>query len=80
VPAGESVFVDNNFVEENSTAISQVEDSGNTFQLRELQYKSKHLVLKNFPSKEFLKNKLSKYTRERKIISLQYYWLLYYRI
>lgn len=80
VPAGEAVFVDNNFVEGSSTPISQIDDNGNTYQRRELQDKSTHLVLKNFPSEEFLKNKLSKYTREIKIIPLQYYWILCYRI
>ena len=78
VHAGEAVFIDNNFVEGGNTSISYRDGRGNTYQLRELQDKSTHLVLKNFPSEVFIKNKLSKYARNIKIVSLQYYWLLCY--
>lgn len=79
-PGAEVVLIDNNYVEGSNTPISHFDDKGNTFQQRELQDKSRHQVLKNFHPKEFLRKKLSKYTREIKIISLKYYWILCYKV
>ena len=47
------------------------------YQERKLENGNKYLVLKNFPNKEFLHEKLSKITTELKIVQTKYYWIAY---
>jgi len=70
-PGGPVVFVDSRFVPGNSTHISHTDPVGNTYQTRRLDDGSEHLVLKNFPTPEFLRKKLS----GAEVIELEYFWL-----
>jgi len=70
-PGGTLVFSDSLFVPDNSTAISQTDPSGNTWQTRRLEDGSEHLVLKNFPTPDFLREKLP----GAEVIELEYFWL-----
>jgi ubiquinone/menaquinone biosynthesis C-methylase UbiE len=75
---GTVVFIDNNYVEGSSTPITDEDEFGNTYQTRKLQDGSTHLVLKNFPLKEFI---LSKIKGELiNFINLKYYWIVIYRV
>jgi len=79
-PGGTVVFMDNNYVAGSSTAISDSDEYGNTFQARELKDGSKHRVLKNFPSEDFLRDKPGGIAGDISITRLKYYWILSYRI
>jgi demethylmenaquinone methyltransferase/2-methoxy-6-polyprenyl-1,4-benzoquinol methylase len=56
--------------------ISKIDEFGNTFQTRQLNNGSTHLVLKNFPSKEFLFEKLTSIAEEFQFIDLDNYWII----
>lgn len=70
-PGGVVVFVDSRYVPGYSTPISQTDPSGNTYQTRRLENGSEHLVLKNFPTPDFLREKLP----GAEVIELEYFWL-----
>lgn len=72
-------FIDNRYVEGNSTAICRTDSNGNTFQRRELDDGSKFEVLKNFPSKEELEATVGSVSVSADIHLLDYYWILSYR-
>jgi len=71
VPGGVVVFVDNRLIHSNSTPISHTDPSGNTYQTRSLEDGSEHLVLKNFPTPEFLLKKLP----GAEVVELEHYWV-----
>ncbi len=78
-PNGILVFIDGNAVEGTNhdfKNITKTDEYGNTFQTRTLENGSSHLVLKNFPTKEFLIEKLSSVATEINFIKLKYYWIL----
>ena len=78
-PNGTIVFIDGNAVEGTNhdlKNITKTDEFGNTFQMRKLENGTKHLVLKNFPKKKFLIQKLSRIATEIKFINLEYYWIL----
>src|ERR1017187_998500 len=77
-PGGTVVFIDNNFIKGSSHQITKTDEEGNTFQTRNLEDNTQHLVLKNYPTEEFLRNKLMDVANEIKIINLTYYWILCY--
>ena len=56
--------------------IAKTDEYGNTYQMRKLQNGSSHLVLKIFPTKDFLFEKLSSIATEINFINLKYYWIL----
>lgn len=72
------IFIDNNYVEGSSTAISNTDENNNTWQTRKLQDGSSHLVLKNFPSEQFIRNLLAGVAEEIEFVSLQYFWMVSY--
>lgn len=75
---GEIVFIDSKQVQgtnHDKKRITRIDQYGNTFQTRKLENGTTHEVLKNFPSKHFLKNKLSHISTEANIIELEYYWI-----
>ncbi len=76
---GYVVFVDNNYVEGSSTPIANDDEFGNTYQARKLNDGSDHLVLKNFPDKEFVLKKLEKKDEEINFVNLKYFWFLSYK-
>ena len=75
-PGGTIVFMDNNFVEGSSHAITKTDEQGNTYQARKLENGTLHLVLKNFPTKDFIFQKLSGIATEINFINLTYYWIV----
>lgn len=76
VPGGTVVFIDNNFVEGSNHPITDTDQEGNTFQTRELDDGTTHLVLKNFPTERFLRATLADMATDLKFINLKYYWVL----
>ena len=79
-PGGTVVFMDNNFIEGSNTPIINVDEDGNTFQTRTLEDGTTHLILKNFPTEDFLIQKLIAKVENIKFINLKYYWILTYTI
>jgi ubiquinone/menaquinone biosynthesis C-methylase UbiE len=75
-PGARVVLMDNLYVEGSSTAISEIDVHGNTYQLRRLGDGSEVRVLKNFPSEDELRSQLpGRLSYE----ALEYYWLAQYR-
>ncbi|MFN0014849.1 MAG: class I SAM-dependent methyltransferase [Saprospiraceae bacterium] len=75
VPGGLVVFTDSQFLPNRSTPISHTDLAGNNFQTRRLQDGSEHLVLKNFPSPEFLREKLP----GAEVLELEHFWVVIFR-
>jgi ubiquinone/menaquinone biosynthesis C-methylase UbiE len=75
-PGARVLFLDNLYVDGNSTPVSEVDTHGNTYQLRTLTDGSSFRVMKNFPSKEELKALLPQVHYR----ALKYYWLAEYRL
>lgn len=75
VENGNVVFIDNNYVAGSSTPITQTDEFGNTFQTRKLENDTLHSVLKNFPAKEFIIQKLSNIAIEVEFINMDYFWI-----
>jgi len=76
---GARVFIaDNRFVEGNSTPISRTDQSGDTYQVRELETGARFEVLKNFPSQDELSAYGERYGTDVKIEWLSYFWTLEY--
>ena len=76
-PGARVVIFDNLYVEGNSSSISEVDEVGNTYQLRTLADGASFRVMKNFPTKDELKQLLSAPVHYR---ALHYYWLAQYRV
>jgi demethylmenaquinone methyltransferase/2-methoxy-6-polyprenyl-1,4-benzoquinol methylase len=71
------VLMDNLFVEGASTAISEIDRHGNTYQLRRLGDGTQVRVLKNFPTEAELRSHLPS---SLEFEPLEYYWLADYRV
>ena len=80
LPNGTIVLIDNNYVEGISTPVTDEDEFGNTYQTRTLKDGSNHLVLKNFPREDFIREKLKSKAKEISFINLKYYWILKYNI
>lgn len=76
---GTVVLMDNNYVEGSSSAITETDSFGNTYQARQLEDGTSHKVLKNFPTKEVVLQLLAGKVREIEFINLKYYWILKYK-
>jgi demethylmenaquinone methyltransferase/2-methoxy-6-polyprenyl-1,4-benzoquinol methylase len=74
------VMFDNRFVPGSSTPVSGADAEGNTYQMRELADGNRLRVLKNFPSEEELRARLSPLASGFFCEALEYYWLLEYRL
>ena len=71
-------FIDSKQVEgtnHDRKRITRIDQYGNTFQTRTLENGTTHEVLKNFPSKQFLTDKLHQISTEVEIIELEHYWI-----
>jgi ubiquinone/menaquinone biosynthesis C-methylase UbiE len=77
-PGGTVVFMDNNFVEGSNLPITKIDDNGNTFQARKLEDGTTHLVLKNFPAENSLRQLVKNFANNVRTINLTHYWILYY--
>jgi demethylmenaquinone methyltransferase/2-methoxy-6-polyprenyl-1,4-benzoquinol methylase len=78
-PGARVAFLDNRYVEGNSTPLSRRDAEGNTYQQRALDDGSRHEVLKNFPSQEELRGRAASRGDEVSVEQFEYYWLLSYR-
>ena len=78
-PGALLVFIDNRYVEGSSTALSQRDSEGNTYQTRSLDDGSTHEVLKNFPGEAELRARAGQGASSVIIESSDYFWLLAYR-
>ena len=79
-PGARVLFMDNTYVEGNSTPISERDAEGNTYQVRPLGDGTQHRVLKNFPTEEELRRHLAPHARAFEYRVLQYYWLVDYTL
>jgi len=78
-PGAKVVFLDNLFVEGSSSAISERDDRGNTYQLRRLGDGTMHRVLKNFPSEGELHALVSSgLARSPRYTAWSYFWAFEY--
>ena len=77
-PGARVVFLDNLYVEGNSTPLSERDAEGNTYQLRQLQDGSTHRVLKNYPDEGELRAATQGLARELRLHRWDYYWALEY--
>ena len=78
-PGAVIAFIDSNSVENtphDTKRIASTDASGNTYQARTLENGTRHLVLKNFPSRDFLFQKLSRVATDIQVIELPYYWIV----
>ena len=72
------VYLDNRYVEGNSTPIAWRDEQGNSFQDRALPDGSHHRVLKNYPARVELLESIGP-TISTHWWMLEYYWVLQYR-
>ncbi len=73
-------FLDNVYVDGDSTPISREDENGDTFQIRSLVDGSQYEVLKNFPSRAHLFRKLSRYASDVRIVQLANFWAADYTL
>ena len=77
-PGARVVFLDNLYVEGNSTPLSEPDADGNTWQVRSLADGSRHRVLKNFPSEGELRQATRGLAHDLRLHRWVYYWALEY--
>jgi ubiquinone/menaquinone biosynthesis C-methylase UbiE len=77
-PNSKVVLLDNRFVPGSSSAISEQDAEGNTYQNRQLRDGSSHRVLKNFPSELDLRAIAAEVGSSIELIQWEYYWALKY--
>lgn len=75
-PGGTVVFMDNNFVKESNHPVAKIDEYDNSFQTRKLVDNSTHLVLKNFPTEEFIRQKIKDIAGEICFFNMTYYWIV----
>ena len=73
------VFVDNNFVEGNSTPLISTVEQGNTFQKRTLNNGESFTVVKNYPKDSEIRKVINPFGKNIKIIKLDYFWILTFK-
>lgn len=78
-PGGIVAFMDNKFVQGSNLPITKTDQQGNTFQTRVLKNGSTHEVLKNFPAKKLMLEKLKGNAEDVQFIELEYYWIIIYK-
>lgn len=79
VKGGTIVFIDNNYVEGSNLPLTAKDDEGNTYQTRTLENGTSHLILKNFPTEDFIRKTLEQKAKEINFYNLQYYWIVTYK-
>lgn len=83
LPGADLVFIDSNPVEgtnHDRREITQTDEQGNTYQTRSLENGATHVVLKNFPGREFLDQKLSRIAGDIQHVNLEHYWIVCCRL
>lgn len=79
-PGARIVFIDNQYVEGNSTLVHRRDAAGNGFQLRRLDDGSVHEVLKNFPSRDDALSMLGPRATAVRWLAHVHYWMLAYEL
>ncbi len=79
-PGARVIFLDNLYVEGNSTPLSDRDAAGNTYQTRPLADGSTHKVLKNYPTELELSDRVSSFSKQFSYTTWQYYWAFDYRV
>ena len=79
-PGAVVVALDNRYVEGSSTPISHSDADGNSYQRRQLDDGSEHVVLKNFPSESELVADIGADGTAFEYTALEYYWLFKYEV
>ncbi|MCX7221909.1 MAG: methyltransferase domain-containing protein [Burkholderiales bacterium] len=79
-PGARVIFLDNLYVQGNSTPLSERDAAGNTYQTRPLADGSIHKVLKNYPTELGLSDLVSSFSRQFSYTTWQYYWAFDYRV
>ena len=74
------VMFDNRYVPGSSTPIHSLDAEGNSYQLRRLGDGAEVRVLKNFPSEDEVRRRLSADAAQVSYREFEYYWLLEYRL
>lgn len=80
LPGSVVVFIDNLYVEGNSTPISRVDEEGNSFQQRSLENGTIYEVIKNFPKESELKCILKPRAINIQYEQFKYYWSVSYTL
>ncbi|MEM9886680.1 MAG: methyltransferase domain-containing protein [Bacteroidota bacterium] len=75
-PYGIAVFIDNRYIEGNSTPICRVDDMGNSYQIRKLQSGATFEVIKNYPTVSSVRELLKDAAFQISWKELEYYWIL----
>lgn len=78
-PGSIVVCMDNVYAEGSSTPISKTDSLGTTYQIRQLENRSKHEVMKNFPSETKLLKSVEGISTDATVRRYEYYWPLTYR-
>lgn len=80
VPGARVLILDNDYVEGSSTPIAFIDADGNAWQERPLSDGTMHRVLKNFPVRGELMDRLADRANFTHWWRLDYYWLFEYRV
>lgn len=78
LPGAKVVLLDNLFVAGSSTPIAHQDEDGNTYQRRQLDDGSEHVVLKNFPAEAELCEVVGAFGRNMQFLRLEFYWVFVY--
>jgi demethylmenaquinone methyltransferase/2-methoxy-6-polyprenyl-1,4-benzoquinol methylase len=79
-PGAVVMFMDNAWVEGESTVLSRTDEEGNTCQRRALADGSTHEVIKNYPTERELREAVAEAASDVKVEFLRYYWTLTYAL
>lgn len=77
-PGARVVMLDNRYVAGSSSAITETDAEGNTYQDRKLNDGTIHRVLKNFPCQTELESSINELGKNGKFTTWQYYWAFEY--
>jgi len=75
---GKIIFIDNNHLSDYINPIVKQDEYGNGYQRRTLEDGTSHLVLKNYPEKDFLLKMLKENVKNIKYQNRKFYWTLSY--
>ena len=79
-PGATVVLLDNLYVEGSSTPISELDDEGNSYQVRLLSDGSQHCVLKNFPTETHMCELIEGLGKQPLFTRWQYFWAFEYTV
>lgn len=79
-PGAVVVLLDNSPAQCVQWPLTQADEQGNTYQIRELDSGSTHRVLKNFPALDELKRVIAPFGEFQNYISLENFWLFQYTV